>query len=600
MIHNNDPKYIVTDSVFDQAHAVIIKSGVAQTIQDYYRKSIHNGGRPSNGIEYTPTAVLTALLIRCLIGLPYSMRGAMETIGALSPTQLAAVGMGGQDCTAIHTDAAREYKRFHRYWFLRMQPLDPDFDLPSQRMTNAEFDAIIAARTEDDRQRSRLADARLNTIINDLLAGSIDDPRPANCDGDVVVDETTINTVGFDTTLGTRSDRYRAASSCGRSWKRGYDYAMKDADATENNKPASGEQRLKSAGFGVGATFVTRVGPRDALHTQPPLFIGMAVHYPTSASVEGLATALDHAHRTGVDARPENNRCRWPLLTADMGYNDKKGFPELMIATGYSPVVRYPQKWNLTFVSANPPGTPDKTAPGPVQHAGAFYCPAAGQRLVDHDTPKTEELLKHGGFRKHDQRLRMIYPFLMGHHSRPTLAEIRHGRPAIGQQPDKGVKIRLVCPAALGLLKCPLKPDSLDLPDQIPQAEPTWSAETFACCANSSVTITLTADQLRLAQWELIPGSWEHTLYFEAARALTEQRFSQLKSPFVAGLADLITGPRRTPMIKIAIALAAATVNIYSQRHHDPNANRHESIDIRWRHVGQDLGYPPIRMPRRS
>jgi hypothetical protein len=62
----------------------------------------------------------------------------------------------------------------------------------------------------------------------------------------------------------------------------------------------------------------------------------------------------------------------------------------------------------------------------------------------------------------------------------------------------------------------------------LPMAEPDWPAEAMACCSNSSTTVYLTEGELRMAHWDLIPGSWEHTLYFEAARALTEQRFSQL------------------------------------------------------------------------
>ena len=68
----------------------------------------------------------------------------------------------------------------------------------------------------------------------------------------------------------------------------------------------------------------------------------------------------------------------------------------------------------------------------------------------------------------------------------------------------------------------------------------------------------------------------------------------------VAGLDKLTTGPRRTPMIKIAVALAAATVNIRAQQNHRPGAVRAESIDVRTRQLGNHLGYPPARIPPRS
>ena len=53
-------------------------------------------------------------------------------------------------------------------------------------------------------------------------------------------------------------------------------------------------------------------------------------------------------------------------------------------------------------------------------------------------------------------------------------------------------------------------------------------------------------------------------------------------------------------MITIAIALAAVTVNIRAQEHHDPTKRRTESIDIRMRQLANDLGHPPVRIPPRS
>lgn len=57
-------------------------------------------------------------------------------------------------------------------------------------------------------------------------------------------------------------------------------------------------------------------------------------------------------------------------------------------------------------------------------------------------------------------------------------------------------------------------------------ANPTWTAQERQCCAQSSITLTLTRPQLQKAQWGLVGASWEHTLYDEAGRALTEQRSS--------------------------------------------------------------------------
>jgi hypothetical protein len=580
------------ESMFDTALDVITKSRAAELIEDHYRHDNRAGGRKPSGIAYTTTAVLVSLLYRSLAGLPYSLRGAMDTIGQFTPAQLTAVGMAEQDCRAIRTGPAVEYLRFHRFWQLRMTPVDPDFDLPARRMTNAEAKARIAARSDDDRHQSQTADERLTTIINRLLAGSIDGPAPADCHGDVVVDETLVDTATPDGSLGTGDERYRSASSLARYWVRDKNGRIREPGTTRS---------IAKRGFGVAATLVSRVARPDALHAEPALFIGMEVHAPAGADLEALNTGLEHARRNGLDCR-RHERTRQPHIVGDVAYNRRRGFTQNMLTRGYSPVVRYPKNWRLQHESVNPPGAPDGQLPGPIQYAGAFFCPAALNRLKGHRIVRTAELLADGQFRAHDDKLRSIYPFLMGYNSRPKVADQRFGRPRLGgTAPGKSMQVRLVCPAALGTVRCPLKPESMDNEQVgLPTAEPTWAAQDKAVCLHSSVTVHLSDDRVRLAQWGLVPGSWEHAVYYEATRSLTEQRFSQLKSPFVGGLADLKTGPRRTPMIKISIAIAAATVNIRAQQVHDPATQRTESIDIRMRQLARELGYPPVRIPPRS
>lgn len=84
MIRDREPLCTFSDSVFTTALNMIAKSSVAQLIDDHYQHNVHPGGRRS-GIRYTSTAVLVALLVRFLAGLPFSLRGAMDTIGAFTP-----------------------------------------------------------------------------------------------------------------------------------------------------------------------------------------------------------------------------------------------------------------------------------------------------------------------------------------------------------------------------------------------------------------------------------------------------------------------------------------------------------------------------------
>ncbi|KAA0024909.1 hypothetical protein [Antrihabitans cavernicola] len=592
MITAGEPECTLSDNIFGDALEIIDRSGAAELIDAYYEESTLPGGRPPRGIEYTTRAVLVALLGRIILCRPPTLRGAMATIADFTPGQLTAVGMGGQDCSNAHRDSFAEYKRFHPWWIRRLAPLDPGLGLPARRVTNATHAAALAARTMAQRADSHRAAERIRTVINRIVAGSVREDTPAGSRGDLVVDESIYDLAGPGQGLGSRPDKHRGAAYCGR-------YYVRDAKTGAISDPRSVDA-IKKAAFGLGLTAVTRIGKPDALHGVAPVIIGIDIHPPTSGSVDGLAVALEQAKRNGIDGR-NGGRSRWPYLTIDMGYNPKKGFAELMLQQCYSPVARYPKHWNTTFASTNPTGAPNGPQPGPVQAVGAFYCPAVQPLLRGHRTPAMRDLLATDGFRAHDDRLARILPYLMGYNSRPFQTRSGYGRRKLGIVDDTVAKVKLVCPAALGAVKCPLKPESMvDGPVGVPLAAPDWDPSDRGCCANSSVTVTLTPDQLRMAQWDLVPGSWEHSIYFEAARAFTEQRFSLLKSKNVTSIAELKWGPRREPMIKLILALAVAAANRRSQLSHDPKRSRAESIDIRWRQLATDLGREPTRTPPRT
>ena len=72
---------------------------------------------------------------------------------------------------------------------------------------------------------------------------------------------------------------------------------------------------MKGLGYGVGATFVSRVARRHMLHAQAPVFIGLAVHLPTGASLTALQTCLAQIKRTGLGCRrgaANAGRCSLP------------------------------------------------------------------------------------------------------------------------------------------------------------------------------------------------------------------------------------------------------------------------------------------------
>lgn len=186
-------------------------------------------------------------------------------------------------------------------------------------------------------------------------------------------------------------------------------------------------------GVTIEVTALTRIGRPGALHALPPVFVAIAIHFATSGSVQGLEAAWEQAEANGVTGRLAGTRAAMPFLTTDMAYNSKSRYAELVLHHGYSPVARYPQGWGIQIPSIKPSGLPESVPdPGPLQYAGAFYCPAVRAHIQGHGTPDTASLLKKDRYRSHDNRLRKILPYLMGYNSRPAFAGIGHGRPTIG------------------------------------------------------------------------------------------------------------------------------------------------------------------------
>lgn len=585
MISTFRPECTLSDESFAIAHGIVRRSGAAELIDSHAKKG---RGRTRSTITYTTEAFLTALIARVYLQRTPTLAGLLATIAEFTTDQLDAVGMGQQDMSPIRDDSAGEYGRFHQWVTALLAPLDSGADLPARRISNALHRAHLAHRTTSEKAAAAAAAQRALTVINRIVAGSIDDPAPHGYRGDVVADESIFDLAKPSAGLGSREEKNRGAAYIGEY------YVRESATGTITTNC----QQITKAGFGLGLSAVTRVGSPDALHAVSNVIIGIDVHAPTSGSIDGLRNALLEARASGLTGPPPTRR-RWPYLTIDMGYNVKRGFAATMLELKYSPVARYPKRWGTTFGAA--PLKPDSRLPGPIQSNGAFYCPAAAALLKRHRVPRSRELLEADGWRAHDDRLRRTLPFLMGTNSRPAIGRAAAGRPSLRKRSETRVKLELVCPAVQLRVRCPLKPESMTQAEPgTPTAAPTWSASERACCANSVTTVSLTDDQFRLAQWDFVPGSWEHMMYFEAARALTEQRFALLKSQSVTGVRDLLDGARREPMLKLALAAAVAVLNHRTQQAHQQRRRPIESIEVRRSQLAAGLGYEPVRTPPRT
>lgn len=591
MITPITPECVLSDETFKQALDVIERSGAAELIDSYADDAKGPGGRRSaaHAVRYTMMAVLVALLARIMLTRTPSIRGILATIADLTDVQRAAAGMAGADPAAIRAD----YVRFHSWLTARLAPLDANIDLPARRVRNDCDQQQRTERTAETVAANRAALERSRIVINRIVAGSVFEQAPPQCRGDMVADGSILDLSG-PASLGVKANRRRGAAPMGRFYARS---ARTNTVHTETI-PA---QRIRKAGYGIELTAVTRIGSPDAMHAVAPVVTGIDIHTPTSGSVDGLAHALRFHQANGFDCRP-GGRARWPRLVIDMGYNAKTGFGELMLDLQYAVIARFPRHWGKLHPARNPAGSANTTLPGVIQGYGALYCEAAAPLLNLSDLVRpTREFLTERAFRAQDERIAALMPLLVGLNSRPKRARLNPGRPRDGQPANRVVKLDVVCPAVQLRCRCPLKPESMEqAPLDAPTIEPSWSADERTLCRKSSITLTLTGDLMRMAQFDLVPISWEHPIYFEAARALTEQRFSFLKSPHITGISDLIWGPKREPIIKLIVACMVAAANLRTQQAHISGANRVESVAAKWRRLARDLGREPTRMPPRT
>lgn len=596
MISDKTPPYRLESEHFYRCVDVIERSGVAELIETYYEMQRGPGGRSPSGRRYTLPAVLaTQLAIIGITRVP-SLAETHRVISTLDDDQLVAVGMDPEQRDPGSTTS--DYATFVAWLTRRLDSVDPTGDLPAQRVTNREHREQLASRTELQQAWAELARQRLHDVMNAVIAASITIPIQEGDQAGRMVDETVIDLTRPGLGLGSRDDKYRGASPMGRFYMR--DEADNSIDRPEGAKV----RKPKKYGYGIGITAVSVCGPPENPNSVPAVVTGVAVHHPTSGSLEGMRTAIEYHKKQGRDQR--GPRARAPYLVVDMGYNPKKSFSSVCWDLGYAPVVRYPAQHRTVFASEGPEHTYRGVPAGTVQISGNFYCPVAkemiGNRKLIQPTRKLQDM-KADGFVQHDRLLSRLFPLLMGTNSRPYKKRSTPGRPKVGEREVKEkVRMDLVCPAVQGRVRCPLKPESMDGTDpEAPAIEPAWAADRYRCCSQSQLTVTLSDDQWRMAQWGgLVPGSWEHAIYFESVRSATERQFAKLKSPHITGFEHLTWAPKREPMITILIGLWIASMNMATQDRFIARGPAPSSTPYRWRQLEEDLGQPPTRIPPRT
>ncbi|SIJ27762.1 Uncharacterised protein [Mycobacteroides abscessus subsp. abscessus] len=582
------PQVRVLPELFDPALELVTASGAAELIDEYAARcrSVYSSGSTP---RYTMLAALVAVATLLGQGMTPGLKRTLHRIYEFDDEQRQRLGLCADPeklwLSDVRTSRA-EYDRFYRWLMARLKYVDSTQDLPARRITNGEFHKRVAARTTAQAEAARQARQWMLTVANAIIAASVHDRWPVGYQGDLMIDETIFDVASVASGMGAKSHKQRAAAPAAGIYVRSGGVVV--------DTPGAQIRGIRKSAFGDGVTSCGRLGPPGARRTVAPVITAITFDRPSSGSVSAVAEVLDWHQHNGF-ARARTPRQRWPLLLVDMGYTNKRGFAATALERGYHPMGRYPANWHLRSQAHTSPvrGQPDLA--GPILDHGSAYCPAAEALLAGRLIHRFSDFDTAAKVRAHDNRLRALLPYLMGTNSGIVKRRARRGRPTTD---DYVWAQELVCPAVQGRIRCPLKPASLDVdPTRAPTASPTWQADHYRCCKNSSVMVTYTDSQLRRVQFGPVPGSWKFTFHLEDGRSANERSFQAIKSDHLTRLQHLKWGPRREPWNHLVIALAYAITNRTVQTWTTPPADS-------WSQKAMDLArilrHPPMLEPPRT
>ncbi|SDV00672.1 hypothetical protein SAMN04488544_3354 [Microlunatus sagamiharensis] len=561
--------YTIKNTLFTQMRLLVEASGAEAYVEGLNGGPKGPGGRPSAEIKYTFRAVLVAMAFLTYVGILPSMAEVFRVmIWVFTDEQRASLGviLSEEDRRRLCRDELaqrREYTRFQQWLTRLLTCLDSHADIPARRLTNADAKLRLSKRNKETSARSLQAWLSAHTVVNLIVAGSVADKAPAGYEGDIVVDETTYDVSAVRRGDGTKPHAYRSPVAMAALYRRGKGTVQDGADGFSGTTEKMAE--------GIGVTAIVRHGAVKNIRNVTPLITAISFGRTTSGSVQATEMALKHHLANGLDPRKptDGKNRRQPTCTTDMGYNVKNGWAEMLYRYGYSPVGRYPAPWHTVSELLPLAGDrdPDQVAPGPIMASGAIYCPFAAGLIGDDKgwVRRSADLLKDGG-EERDRALAARLPLLMGTNSRLRMAALNPGRPSKTAPRVEVPKVDLICPAVQGRVRCPLKPESMIAPsDQVRTIQPTWAAESKKCCSQGHVTVALNPQQFKQYQPAYVPGSWEHTYFYEAVRALNERAFGIVKSPHESNVQKMNWGARREPIIMLSIALMVAITNYKRQ-----------------------------------
>lgn len=428
------------------------------------------------------------------------------------------------------------------------------------KMTNALRKSILADPHHPDR---RIDDAtsdrnleRLHDLMNKIVALPATKLPPDNWAGDLATDETIVITLPKRAGHGTRDELLVSSDPDAYYW------AGKRAKSDES-ETITGDGS-DDVGFGYGLTFLVPVG-RPYERRIPEIAVGIHIGKPTGGRTSAVAAAHERAKRHGLAGGTRQRR-----LIADRGYSAKDDWLPFLHQNGYQSVQDYAQDWKVDIAIPDTDAN-GRPAAGPRLINGLIRCPGAAglgeeQMVRPHNETSGAEPLESIAERHRRVALLDALSMPVKQGLRPDKSKKR-GRPKRDEEPSTWA-ITVQCPAALGLVNCPLvmradglrNPDKPDVPTPPQASNPALLPR---ACRQDHVTYHLPLTHAKRVQ-QVTWGSHAWADAYSPIRSSNERYHSQFKHRNSGGIAEAwleMRGIAKSGLL-FAIASSVTTTNL--------------------------------------
>lgn len=532
----------VTDTQWRRATTLRDRSGLVPFFEQAMAPTGPRTGRPPNQDRYTVNAVLTALLLVIAAQDIPNLATALRVLWSLPPDRVAELGLEsvvtpekkaqmrritpaeGKNRTALLT---KEYYSIFRTFNTMMNTIDSS---PHPRNTPETVQARrlrVARLTHAERHDLRLREDRFLKVIDLVISAGCAGGRPDHYTGDVILDETWLDSHG---------------ATVGRGYRQPHLKAPADPDVFLRPKkgPKKGWAYVHMLVFAGPA-------PKPNGRSVPEIVTGFYIRkHGDSITDSAIATLRSHV-ASGFGATRG-----FGIVIADRGYTaEQDDFAIRMAEEGYHVTASadQPQPVNeVDYVLTEPAREPrlPLVELGVYMFAGRFICPAGA----------------------HLRPFRDLRPL---NESKATDADLQHRQEIIDElrlytMPTNGLPRRVVrpgrlqgwatyevlCPALAGLVNCPLQPDSgIRSPQPRPIAHMAPD-EPYPVCRQAYTRVHIPVRLMKHVDVDL-RGSFEHTDRF-ALRSAIERINSDIKRFDTANL----NGPALQTVGRVRIGFLAA------------------------------------------